>query len=71
MAKMIMASDITDTRDEMYDTSTTDISSTEPFRRKSFLLKCHYVECPLRRNIFCRTLSTKYFVPIWLPYCVY
>ena len=34
----------------LYDTSSNDTSSTEPFRRKGFLSKCHFVECPLRRN---------------------
>ena len=34
----------------IYDTSSNDTSSTEPFRRKGFLSKCHFVECPLRRN---------------------
>ena len=36
----------------IYDTSSNDTSSTEPFRRKGFLSKCHFVECPLRRNRF-------------------
>ena len=34
----------------IYDTSSNDTLSTEPFRRKGSLLKCHFVECPLRRN---------------------
>ena len=34
----------------IYDTSSNDTSSTAPFRRKGFLSKCHFVECPLRRN---------------------
>ena len=34
----------------IYDTSSNETSSTEPFRRKGFLSKCHFVECPLRRN---------------------
>ena len=54
----------------IYDTSSNDTSSTEPFRRKGFLSKCHFVECPLRRNIFRIILSTKYFVPTWPPYCI-
>ena len=36
----------------LYDTSSNDTSSTEPFRRKGFLSKCHFVECPLPRNRF-------------------
>ena len=36
----------------IYDTSSNDTSSTEPFLRKGFLSKCHFVECPLRRNRF-------------------
>ena len=32
----------------MYDTSSNDTSSTDPLRRKGFLSKCHFVECPLR-----------------------
>ena len=36
----------------IYDTSSNDTSSTEPFRRKGFLSKCHFVESPLRRNTF-------------------
>ena len=36
----------------IYDTSSNDTSSTEPFCRKGFLSKCHFVECPLRRNRF-------------------
>ena len=54
----------------MYDSSSNDTSSTEPFRRKSFLSKCHFIECPLCRIIFRRILSTKYFVPTWPPYCI-
>ena len=38
--------------ERLYDTSSNDTSSTEPFRRKGFLSKCHFVECPLRRNRF-------------------
>ena len=36
----------------IYDTSLKDTSSTEPFRRKGFLSKCHFVESPFRRNRF-------------------
>ena len=38
--------------DGIYDTSSNDTSSTEPFRRKSFLSNCHFVEFPFRRNGF-------------------
>ena len=34
----------------IYDTSSNDTLSTEPFRLKGFLSKCHFVECPRRRN---------------------
>ena len=39
----------------IYDTSSNDSSSTEPFRRKSFLSNCHFIE-----TVFRRILSTKY-----------
>ena len=38
--------------DISYVTSSHDTLSTEPFRRKGFLSKCHFVESPLRRNMF-------------------
>ena len=44
----------------IYDTSSNDTLSTEPFRRKSFLSNCHFDEFPLRRNSFRRILSTNY-----------
>ena len=44
----------------IYDTSSNDTLSTEPLGRKSFLSKCHSVECPLRR--IRRILLTKYFI---------
>ena len=37
---------------QIYDTSSNDTSSTEPFRRKGFLSKCHFVESPLRLDRF-------------------
>ena len=46
----------------VYDTSSNDTLSAEPFRRKHILSKYHFVECPLRRIMFRRILSTKYFM---------
>ena len=40
-----------------YDTSSNDTSSTEPFRRKIFLSKGHFVEYPIRRNRFSSNTS--------------
>ena len=48
--------------DWIYDTSSNNTLSTEPFRRKSFLSKCHFVECPHCRNMFRRILSKKSFM---------
>ena len=36
----------------IYDTSLNNTLSTEPFHRKGFLSKCHFVESPLRQNRF-------------------
>ena len=45
------------TNRRIYDTSTNDTSPAEPFRRKGFLSKCHFVECPLRQS---RVLSNTF-----------
>ena len=43
----------------IYNTSSNDTSSIEPFRRKGFLSKCHFVECPLRQNRFSSNIFDK------------
>ena len=49
----------------IYDTSSNDTSSTEPFRRKGFLSKCHFVECPLRPNrVSSNTFDEIFYAPL-------
>ena len=55
----------------IYDTSSNDTSSTEPFRRKSFLSNCHFVKFPLRRNSFSSNTFDEIFYAHPPLYCIH
>ena len=48
----LISSFLSATHRRIYDTSSNDTSSIEPFRRKSFLSNCHFIKFPFRRNSF-------------------